>query len=104
MDKPKLNFRFHNPNSEENFVRMLISVCMEMCKVKADEAIFGTKVKKRKQFLQMIADAETGLFDHIVVKDISRFARNTVDFLQNIRTLKQLGIETEFLTANMISV
>ena len=35
------------------------------------------------------------------VKDISRFARNTVDFLQSIRTLKALGIETTFLTANM---
>lgn len=70
----------------------------------ADEGISGTKVKKRKQFLQMMADAETGLFEHVVVKDISRFARNTVDLLQNIRTLKQLGIETEFLTANMTSM
>lgn len=51
-----------------------------------------------------MADAETGLFEHVVVKDISRFARNTVDLLQNIRTLKQLGIETEFLTANMTSM
>lgn len=70
----------------------------------ADEGISGTKVKKRKQFLQMMSDAETGLFEHVVVKDISRFARNTVDLLQNIRTLKQLGIETEFLTANMTSM
>ena len=70
----------------------------------ADEGISGTKVKKRKQFLQMMADAETGLFEHVVVKDISRFARNTVDLLQDIRTLKQLGIETEFLTANMTSM
>ena len=37
----------------------------------------------------------------VVVKDISRFARNTVDFLQSIRALKALGIETTFLTANM---
>ena len=36
-----------------------------------------------------------------MVKDISRFARNTVDLLQSIRTLKALGIETTFLTANM---
>lgn len=70
----------------------------------ADEGISGTKVKNRKQFLQMMADAETGLFEHVVVKDISRFARNTVDLLQNIRTLKQLNIETEFLTANMTSM
>ena len=37
----------------------------------------------------------------VVVKDISRFARNTVDLLQNIRALKALGIETTFLTSNM---
>ena len=40
----------------------------------------------------------------VVVKDISRFARNTVDLLQNIRKLKALGIETQFLTANMTSM
>lgn len=52
----------------------------------------------------MMADAESGLFDMVVVKDISRFARNTVDLLQNIRKLKSLGIETRFLTANMTSM
>ena len=40
----------------------------------------------------------------VVVKDISRFARNTVDLLQNVRRLKTLGIETQFLTANMTSM
>lgn len=52
----------------------------------------------------MMTDAESGLFDMVVVKDISRFARNTVDLLQNIRKLKSLGIETQFLTANMTSM
>ncbi|MGI6361655.1 MAG: recombinase family protein [Bacillota bacterium] len=67
----------------------------------ADEGISGTKTKNRKQFLQLMNDAQKGLFEMVVVKDISRFARNTVDLLQNIRTLKALGIETTFLTANM---
>ncbi len=70
----------------------------------ADEGISGTKTKNRKEFLRMMADAERGLFDMVVVKDISRFARNTVDLLQNIRRLKALGIETQFLTANMASM
>lgn len=70
----------------------------------ADEGLSGTKIKNRKQFLRMMADAATGLFDMVVVKDISRFARNTVDLLQNIRILKSLGIETQFLTANMTSM
>ena len=70
----------------------------------ADEGISGTKIKNRKEFLRMMADAEHGLFDMVVVKDISRFARNTVDLLQNVRKLKALGIETQFLTANMTSM
>ena len=86
------------------FMEYVKSTGNTLVRLYADEGISGTKVKKRKQFLQMMADAETGLFEHVVVKDISRFARNTVDLLQNIRTLKQLGIETEFLTANMTSM
>ena len=75
-----------------------------LVKVYADEGISGTKIKNRKEFLHMMSDAEHGLFDMVVVKDISRFARNTVDLLQNIRRLKALGIETQFLTANMTSM
>ena len=70
----------------------------------ADEGISGTKIKNRREFLRMMADAEHHLFDMVVVKDISRFARNTVDLLQNVRRLKALGIETQFLTANMTSM
>jgi DNA invertase Pin-like site-specific DNA recombinase/uncharacterized Zn finger protein len=70
----------------------------------ADEGISGTKVKNRKEFLRMMKDAEHGLFDVLVVKDISRFARNTLDFLEYVRKLKALGIETQFLTANMTSM
>lgn len=75
-----------------------------LVKLYADEGLSGTKIKNRKQFLKMMTDAESGLFDMVVVKDISRFARNTVDLLQNIRKLKSLGIETQFLTANMTSM
>ncbi len=75
-----------------------------LVKLYADEGISGTKIKNRKEFLRMMADAEKGLFDMVVVKDISRFARNTVDLLQNVRKLKALGIETQFLTANMTSM
>lgn len=70
----------------------------------ADEGISGTKTKNRKEFLRMMNDAQKGLFQMVVVKDISRFARNTVDLLQNVRKLKSLGIETQFLTANMTSM
>lgn len=72
-----------------------------LVKLYADEGISGTKIKNRKEFLHLMEDAKRGMFDMVVVKDISRFARNTVDLLQSIRTLKALGIETTFLTSNM---
>ena len=55
---------------------------------------FSAKTDNRPEFLQMIKDSAKGLFDMVVVKDISRFARNTVDLLQSVRKLKALGIET----------
>ena len=62
------------------------------------------RVSTDKEDQRMLADAEKGLFDMVVVKDISRFARNTVDLLQSVRKLKSLSIETQFFTANMTSM
>lgn len=70
----------------------------------ADEGISGTKTKNRLEFRRMMADAERGVFQLLVVKDISRLARNTVDLLQSVRRLKGLDIETVFLTADMTSM
>lgn len=76
----------------------------ELVRLYADEGITGTSLKKRNEFLRLMKDAKLGLFNAVVVKDISRFARNTVDFLQSIRELKSLGINTMFITANMESL
>lgn len=70
----------------------------------ADEGISGTSLRKRDEFMRLMRDAKLGLFELVVVKDVSRLARNTVDFLQSIRTLKSLGVNTLFLTANMDSL
>ncbi len=75
-----------------------------LVRIYADEGITGTRTKSRKEFQRMMRDAEHGMFQMLVVKDISRLARNTVDLLQSVRTLKALGIETQFLTANMTSM
>ncbi len=75
-----------------------------LARLYADEGITGTSLKKRNEFMRLMRDAKLGMFEMVVVKDISRFARNTVDFLQSIRTLKSLGINTLFLTANMESL
>ena len=42
-----------------------------LVKLYADEGISGTKIKNRKEFLRMMSDAEKGMFDMVVVKDIS---------------------------------
>ena len=46
-------------------------------KVYADEGITGTSLRKRSEFLRLMKDAKLGLFEAVVVKDISRFARNS---------------------------
>ena len=66
-----------------------------------DEGITGTSVLKRKNFMRMIHDAEQGKFDLIVTREVSRFARNTVDTLQETRKLKKLGVEVYFTEDNI---
>jgi len=63
-----------------------------------DEGLSGTITRKRKQFNKMLADAKQGAFDLILTKEVSRFARNTVDTLQHTRDLKELGIGVIFTT------
>ena len=69
----------------------------ELYKLYADEGISGKQIKNRKQFLAMMKDAKSKKFERVVVKDVSRFARNTVDLLQSIRELKSYGIQVDFL-------
>ena len=73
----------------------------ELVRLYADEGITGTSLKRREAFNRLMQDAGSGSFQAVVVKDISRLARNTVDFLVSIRQLKAMGINTIFLTANM---
>lgn len=64
--------------------------------VYADEGISGTKMDSRPEFIRMLADCEAGKIDIILTKSLSRFARNTVDTLNVVRRLKELGIEVRF--------
>ncbi len=68
----------------------------EFVKLYSDEGITGTCLKKREGFNEMIDDAKNGKIDLILVKSISRFARNTLDFLQTVRDLKEKGVEVFF--------
>jgi len=66
-----------------------------------DESITGASVKKRKNFVRMMEDALSGKFDLIITREVSRFARNTVDTLQQTRLLKRNGIEVYFSEDNI---
>ena len=67
----------------------------------ADPGISGTRAEKRPDFLRMIEDCRAGKIQKILVKSISRFARNTVDALNYIRELKDLGISVYFESENI---
>ena len=67
-----------------------------MVDIYADEGITGTSTEKRDDFQRMMADCRRGLVDQILVKSISRFARNTKECLENIRELKELGVNVRF--------
>ena len=67
----------------------------------ADPGISGTRAEKRPAFLRMIEDCRAGKIQKILVKSISRFARNTVDALNYIRELKDLGISVYFESENI---
>jgi DNA invertase Pin-like site-specific DNA recombinase len=73
----------------------------EFCGLYVDEGISGTSVAKRTGFKKMIADAEARRFDLLLTKEISRFARNTLDSILYTRKLKELGVGVVFVNDNI---
>ena len=67
----------------------------------ADEGISGTQTKKRTEFNRMIRMCKKKKIDLVITKSISRFARNTVDCLEYVRQLKDLGIGVIFEKENI---
>lgn len=72
-----------------------------MAGIFADEGITGTSARKRPEFLKMIRLCKQKKIDIILTKSISRFARNTVDCLNYIRALRELGIAVIFEKENI---
>jgi len=73
----------------------------ELAGIYADEGISGTNTKKREKFNKMIEDCMAGKIDMIITKSISRFARNTLDCLNYVRQLKELGVGVFFEKENI---
>ncbi|MDW7661958.1 MAG: recombinase family protein [Bacillota bacterium] len=73
----------------------------DLAGIYADEGISATSTKRREQFLKMIDDCKAGSIDMIITKSISRFARNTLDCLNYVRQLKELGVGILFEKENI---
>lgn len=69
---------------------------MTLVDIYADEGITGTCVNKRDEFKRMMKDSKAGKIDRIYVKSVSRFARNSLECIENIRLLKSYGTTVLF--------
>lgn len=89
--------------SQQRYFREYIekNPMMELVEIYADKGISGTSTKRRAAFNRMIEDAKAGKIDLIVTKEVSRFARNTVDTLQITRELSAAGVGVLFLNDNI---
>ena len=73
----------------------------ELADIYADEGISGLDTQNRNEFNRMMADCRAGKIDRILVKSMSRFARNTRDTLYFMRELMRLGVTVRFEKENI---
>lgn len=73
----------------------------DLVDIYADEGLTGMRMDKREDFNRLMADCRKGKIDKIVVKSISRFARNTRDCLATLRELSSLGVTVKFEKENI---
>lgn len=92
--------------AQEEFYRRQIHENMEweMAGIYKDNGISGTDIKRREGLARLISDCEAGKIDLILVKSVSRFARNTLDLLRIVRHLKQMGVAVWFEEQNINSL
>lgn len=69
---------------------------MTLVDIYADEGITGTEIAKRDEFKRMMKDAKNRKIDRVLVKNITRFARNSLECLEAIRALKSYGASVYF--------
>lgn len=92
--------------NQVNYYREFISKQedYELVDIYADEGISATNTQKRDAFNRLIQDCRVGKVDRILVKSISRFARNTLDCIKYVRELKELGVGVSFEKENIDSL
>ncbi|MBQ6979052.1 MAG: recombinase family protein [Clostridia bacterium] len=74
---------------------------MKLVDIYADEGITGTEMRKRDEFKRMLKDAKDGKIDRILVKSVFRFARNSLECIESVRTLKDSGVSVYFENDNI---
>lgn len=95
--------QINSMESQKAFFRDYIerNPAWELFDIYADEGITGTSTRRRHSFHKMMEDAKNHKFNLIITKEISRFARNTLDSIYFTRKLKELGIPVIFLNDNI---
>lgn len=90
--------QLHSFATQQEYFKNYITQNKDMIFIRgyADEGISGISTKNRIEFLRMIEDARLGKFDLILTKEVSRFARNTVDTLSYTRELSRLNVGVLF--------
>lgn len=74
---------------------------MQLVDIYADEGITGTEMRKRDEFNRMLKDARNKKLDRILVKSVTRFARNALECIEAVRELKDCGVSVLFENDNL---
>lgn len=72
-----------------------------LVEIYADEGIGGTTIKKRKELQRLLTDSKSNSFEMVLIKDISRLARNTMELLKIINDFKENNKKVYFLSYSM---
>ncbi len=93
-------------HAQEEFYRRQIheKAEWELAGIYKDNGISGTDIKRREGLVRLISDCEAGNIDLILVKSVSRFARNTLDLLRIVQYLTRLGVSVRFEEQNIDSL
>lgn len=94
-----LNSFFAQMKYYNDFVRMHDS--MILVDIYADEGITGTSVEKRPEFKRMIQDCKNRKIDRVLVKSVTRFARNSLECIEIVRQLQSNGVSIFFENDNL---
>lgn len=68
------------------------------------DRVRGEAAENRTNFMRMIEDGKAGVFDLVLTKEVSRFARNTIDSLTYTRELLRAGVGVFFQNDNICTI